>query len=200
MASGTAPRSSRSTIRSAALIATSVPVPRAMPRSAAASAGAVVDPVADHGHPVAARLQFADHGDLLIGQRPGDHLVGADLGARPPARWPALSPVSSTVRRPRRRSPVTAAAAVGLMVSAMATRRAASPSQPASTTVRPACSCAGAAAGQPGRDVHAQVGEQARAADDHVVAVHGAAGAQAGHGQEPAGCGQRPQLGPWPPR
>jgi len=44
IASGTARRSSRSRIRSAALIATSVPDPRASPRSAAASAGASLTP------------------------------------------------------------------------------------------------------------------------------------------------------------
>ena len=78
MASGTAPRSSRSTIRSAALMATSVPVPRASPRSAAASAGPSLIPVPDHGHPVAGwPAGRAIMADLLARERPGDHLIGA---------------------------------------------------------------------------------------------------------------------------
>jgi len=43
--------------------------------------GGVVDPVADHGDPVAPLLQPAHHVDLALRQSLGDHVVDADLGS-----------------------------------------------------------------------------------------------------------------------
>ena len=80
IASGMTPRSSRSRIRSAALIATSVPVPRASPRSAAASAGPSLtpSPAMATRRPRACRSLIT--ATLPVGQRAGDHLIGAGLG------------------------------------------------------------------------------------------------------------------------
>ena len=72
-------------MRSDASIATSVPVPIAIPRSACASAGSVVDAVADHRHDLARGLQPSDSGSLLLRQHLGDHALDPDL-ARDAAR------------------------------------------------------------------------------------------------------------------
>ena len=45
-----------------------------------ASAGGVVDAVADHRHHPAAGLQVADRGHLALGQHAGHDLVDPDLG------------------------------------------------------------------------------------------------------------------------
>ena len=101
----------------------------------------------------------------------------------------ALSPVSSTGRRPRARSRATAAAAESLTVSVTA-------NAPRSLAV-PGGQHGGAAVflpgpapgGQVGRDGHAAVREQAGPADDDLAAVHQAAGAEAGEGLEAVGGG-----------
>ena len=80
IASGTAPRSSRSRIRSAAQIATSVPGPEGQPEVGRGERGGVVDAVADHRHPVPCRLKTGDDGGLVGWQRPGDDLVDARRG------------------------------------------------------------------------------------------------------------------------
>ena len=115
-------RSPRTSVRSPASIATSVPVPIAMPRSACGQRGRVVDAVADHRdrrgpRPAAARSRST----LSAGSTPAIDLVDADLGGHRVARPRRLSPVSSTgcspsaaqPRRPPRRR-------VGLTVSATA--------------------------------------------------------------------------------
>ena len=61
-------------------MATSVPVPMASPRSACASAGRVVDPVADHRDDRALAPGARDDGGLVGRQHVGDHVVDADLG------------------------------------------------------------------------------------------------------------------------
>ena len=88
-------------IRSAALMATSVPEPTARPRSARASAGPSFTPSPDHGHRSPLALQPADHRHLVAGERPGHH-------RRPPRSTGAtaravgsLSPVNSTQCSPR---------------------------------------------------------------------------------------------------
>ena len=80
MASALASRSPETSVMSEASIATSVPVPIARPRSACASAGRVVDAVADHRDDAALVLQTADDLGLVGGQDVGDHLVDPDLG------------------------------------------------------------------------------------------------------------------------
>ena len=62
-------------------IATSVPVPMAMPTSAARKGGRVVDPVARHGDDAALVSQALDHRGLVLGEDLGDHLVDAQLAA-----------------------------------------------------------------------------------------------------------------------
>jgi hypothetical protein len=137
IASGMTPRSSRSRIRSAALIATSVPVPRARPRSAAASAGPSLTP----SPAMATRRPRACRSWITATLSPGSAPAitsSAPIWAATVSATAWLSPVSSTVRRPRPRSAATAAAAEGLTVSATATAPRAWPPHPASTTVRPA--------------------------------------------------------------
>ena len=74
---GTSSGSERMSTTSAVSMATSVPAPMAMPRSAWAMGN--VDAVADHRHPAAARLQFLDLGGLVAGQHLGDDGVDAKL-------------------------------------------------------------------------------------------------------------------------
>ena len=71
-------------------MATSVPVPMATPRSAWASAGRVVDAVADHRDPAALGLEPLDRRVLVAGQHLGDDVVRGDadlardgVGGRP---------------------------------------------------------------------------------------------------------------------
>ena len=137
IASGITARSSRSKIRSAALIATSVPEPSAIPRSDAASAGPSLTP----SPAMATRRPRACSSwitaTLSSGSAPAITSSAPIWAATAPATaW--LSPVSSTVRSPSPRSEATAAAAEALTVSATATAPRARPPQPASTTVRPA--------------------------------------------------------------
>ena len=62
-------------------MATSVPAPMAMPTSARARAGRVVDAVADHGDLQATGLQLGDLGRLVLGEHLGEHLVDAEVAA-----------------------------------------------------------------------------------------------------------------------
>src|SRR5690348_11472960 len=80
IASGMAPRSSRSRIMSAAHRATSVPEPMASPRSAAASAGPslIPSPTMATDRPCACRSPIT--ATLPSGHRPGDHLADTGLG------------------------------------------------------------------------------------------------------------------------
>jgi hypothetical protein len=78
IALGTTSRSVRIRIKSAAPGATSVPEMIARPRLARASAGAVVDPVPDHGYRAPLGLQVLDHGGLVVRQHLGDADLGSD--------------------------------------------------------------------------------------------------------------------------
>lgn len=60
-------------------IATSVPVPIAIPTSAAARGRGVVDAVADHRDPLALRLQLPDLAGLALGQHLSRHVRDAGL-------------------------------------------------------------------------------------------------------------------------
>ena len=76
----TMPRRSPPTrVMSEAAIATSVPVPMAMPEVGRGQRRRVVDAVADHGHDVAGGLQLGDPCGLVGGQHLGHHVVDADL-------------------------------------------------------------------------------------------------------------------------
>ena len=84
-------------------MATSVPVPTAMPEVGLGQGRGVVDAVADHGDDPALLLQAAHDGGLVRGQHLGDDLVDARPRAATARAAAALSPVSSTGRRPRPR-------------------------------------------------------------------------------------------------
>ena len=71
-------RSPRTRVTSPASMAMSVPVPIAMPRSAWASAGSVVDAVPDNGHSVSLSLQVAHNGRLVARPHFGANVVHAD--------------------------------------------------------------------------------------------------------------------------
>ena len=81
IAAATTHRSSRTMIRSAALIATSVPEPTARPRSAAANAGASFTPSPTIATHRPSCLQAPDDRDLLRGQRAGHDLGDPDRRA-----------------------------------------------------------------------------------------------------------------------
>jgi hypothetical protein len=84
-------------------MATSVPVPMAIPRSACARAAASLTPSPTMATTRAFGLQALDDVDLVGGQHLGDDVlrVDADLAATARAAR-SLSPVSSTGRRPQR--------------------------------------------------------------------------------------------------
>ena len=98
----------------------------------------------------------------------------------------ALSPVSSTGRRPRPRSPATAAAADGWTVLVTASAPLTVSSQLTSTAVQPASSWARHHAARSAGSLDPAVGEQPGPADDDLVAVHHAAGAQPGRAAKPS--------------
>ena len=77
-------RSPFTSVTPALSIATSVPVPIAMPTSARRQRGRVVDAVAGHGHHAALGLEAADDLGLLLGQDLGVHLVDAELARHRP--------------------------------------------------------------------------------------------------------------------
>ncbi len=79
IALGTPPRSPDMSTTSAASTAISVPVPMAMPTSACASAGRVVDAVANKRQRAVALLQALHGLDLAAGQHFGHHFVDAQL-------------------------------------------------------------------------------------------------------------------------
>ncbi len=190
IASGTVSRSSRSRIMSAAEMATSVPDPRASPRSAAASAGPSLTP----SPTMATRYPSARSPVMTAALSAGS--VPAMTWSMPTAAATAravgsLSPVSRTGRSPSARSSAMAGAADGLTVSATAMAPRAAPSQPASTAVRPACSHSRHCRGEVGGHGQAVVGEQPLAPDEDLAAVDGAACAEPGQRPEPVGLRQR---------
>ena len=102
-------RSPFTSVTPALSIATSVPVPIAMPTSACASAGRVVDAVARHRDDAALRLQPLD--DRLPSARGSTSATTSsmpELARRPPRRSSRLSPVSMTTRMPSARSAASA--------------------------------------------------------------------------------------------
>ena len=125
----------------------------ARPRSACASAGASLtpSPTIATTRPSACSRRMTSA--LLRGQDVGDDLVDADLGRDGRGASPALSPVSSTGRRPSALSSATAAALVGLArvghdAGGRAPRRPSRPRprsgrRPAPRRARPASSPAG---------------------------------------------------------
>ena len=80
MASAAARRSPDTRVRSLASMATSVPVPMAMPRSAWASAGASLTPSPTTATRWPSACSSRDHVDLVAGQDLGHAPVDADLG------------------------------------------------------------------------------------------------------------------------
>ena len=85
-ASGTPPRSPDISTTSAASMATSVPVPMAMPTSACGERRRVVDAVADEGDPpAAAPAARRTAATLPPGSTSADHLVDAEPARRSPA-------------------------------------------------------------------------------------------------------------------
>ena len=121
---------------SAASIATSVPVPMAIPTSAWASAGASLMPSPTMPTRAALGLQAADLAGLVLGQHLGQHPADADL-AGDRRGGAALSPVIITTSRPSLRSAATAATESSLTVSATAMTPAGSPSTATSIGVLP---------------------------------------------------------------
>jgi len=118
-------------------MATSVPVPIAMPRSACASAGASLTPSPTAATTSPRRWSSATTAALPSGITP------ATTSSMPTSAATALatgsaSPVIRIGRRPRRRSSATARALVGLTRSATAIRAVGTPSTRTSTAVRPA--------------------------------------------------------------
>ena len=89
-----------SSVTPALSIATSVPVPIAMPTSAAASAGASLtpSPAIATTRPCGLADAAPRRSSARAGPRPRPRRCRA--GAPPPPRWCALSPVSMTTRRP----------------------------------------------------------------------------------------------------
>ena len=76
-------------VMSPASMATSVPVPMAMPTSACGERRGVVDAVADHGDRRPSGLQPPDLVGLVLGQHLGEH----------PVRMPTCLAMASAVRR-----------------------------------------------------------------------------------------------------
>ena len=137
MASAAPRRSPGTSVRSPASMATSVPVPMARPRSAWARAAASLTPSPTMAttRPSSCRRRTAStlpsgSTSAITSSMPTTSATACAVRA--------LSPVSSTGVRPRDRSSATAAAEVGLTVSATTSTARTTPSQPASTVVRPA--------------------------------------------------------------
>ena len=118
-------------------MATSVPVPMAMPRSACGEGGGVVDPVADHGDDPAVGLEATDDVDLVGRQHLGDDVVDADLvGDRPGGALVVAGQQHRGEAEPAELGD-RLAATVAFIVSATTNRARGSPSQPTTTAVRP---------------------------------------------------------------
>ena len=86
IASAAPRRSPETSVRSLASIATSVPVPIAIPRTRLCECGCVVDAVADHGRHLARSLQAAQLRHLLLRQDVGDDALDPDVPGHGPRR------------------------------------------------------------------------------------------------------------------
>ena len=148
-------------------MATSAPVPMAMPTSACGERGRVVDAVAGHGDPCALGLELVDDARLVLRQHLGADLVDAEpAGHRRAVR--ALSPVAMTMRRPSACSAAIAAGVVAFTGSATATSPASLPSTATNITVSARARRASAAGGKR-RDAEAR--HHRRVAERHRPAV-----------------------------
>ena len=147
-------RSPETSVRSAASIATSVPVPIARPRSAWASAGASLTPSPTIATTSPSRCSARDHGRLVGREHVGDHLArsrprpATDRAAR------SLSPVSrigletelAQERRPPRRWRASAC-------RRRATSPRTAPSQPTAIAVMPSASALSCSASSRGAEL-----------------------------------------------
>ena len=101
-------------------IATSVPVPIAMPTSAAAKAGRVIDAVAGHGDHVPFGAQLLDDPVLVVRQHIGHHIVDAELAGDRLGRAPVVAGEHDDAHARPRAACRSASCVVGLIGSAMA--------------------------------------------------------------------------------
>src|SRR6266568_4679315 len=148
MAVATPSRSPPSRVRSLASMATSVPLPMAIPRSAWTSAGASLTPSPTIATVLPWACRRAISPTLSAGMTSASARSMPTLAAIAAAVvW--LSPVSMATSRPMACSRATCSAAPGLSVSATASTPRTSPSQPAHTTVLPCRSSRSAAASNP---------------------------------------------------
>ena len=137
-------RSPFTSVTPALSIATSVPVPIAMPTSACASAGASLMPSPAIATTRPSACSRSTTRGLLVGQHLGDAPRRCRACARRRRAVVRLSPVSMTMRRPSRRSAASASGVVALIGSATPSRPAARPSTATNITV---CAVAAAALG-----------------------------------------------------
>src|SRR6266498_455539 len=148
MAVATPSRSPPSRVRSLASMATSVPLPMAIPRSAWTSAGASLTPSPTIATVLPWACRRAISPTLSAGMTSASARSMPTLAAIAAAVvW--LSPVSMATSRPMACSRATCSAAPGLSVSATASTPRTSPCQPAHTTVLPCRSSRSAAASNP---------------------------------------------------
>src|SRR6266508_4507957 len=148
MAVATPSRSPPSRVRSLASMATSVPLPMAIPRSAWTSAGASLTPSPTIATVLPWACRRAISPTLSAGMTSASARSMPTLAAIAAAVvW--LSPVSMATSRPMACSRATCSAAPGLSVSATASTPRTSPSQPAHTTVLPCRSSRSTAARTP---------------------------------------------------
>ena len=157
--------------------------------------GAVVDAVADHRHPVAARPQPGDDGRLAGRQRPGDDLVDARRGGDRP-RGRLVVPGQQDRVQPERAQFGDGGGGRGL--DRVGDRDGAADGAVPADQHRGAARLLPLAAlpGQVGRHGHPVLGQQPRAPDDDLAAVDGAARAEPGQRPERLGPRQRAALPP----
>src|SRR6266487_3250773 len=157
MAVATPSRSPPSRVRSLASMATSVPLPMAIPRSAWTSAGASLTPSPTIATVLPWACRRAISPTLSAGMTSASARSMPTLAAIAAAVvW--LSPVSMATSRPMACSRATCSAAPGLSVSATASTPRTSPCQPAHTTVLPCRSSRSAAAASLRRPTHTVTG------------------------------------------
>src|SRR6266542_2427968 len=148
MAVATPSRSPPSRVRSLASMATSVPLPMAIPRSAWTSAGASLTPSPTIATVLPWACRRAISPTLSAGMTSASARSMPTLAAIA-AAVVAVSPNNIATSRPMACSRATCSAAPGLSVSATASTPRTSPCQPAHTTVLPCRSSRSAAASNP---------------------------------------------------